>query len=82
MIPSICLSQSQPNRYMSDKHKKIYYTSIEDAERYALARSGLVCGSFPLNKKALTSERNVRADDIYNPTNLQNIIHSVIVFTY
>lgn len=33
LIPNICLSQSQQNRYMSDKYKKIYYTSIEDAER-------------------------------------------------
>lgn len=32
-IPTICLSQSQSDRYISDKYKKIYYTSIEDAER-------------------------------------------------
>ena len=29
-IPTICLSQSQSNRYISDKYKKIYYTSIDD----------------------------------------------------
>ena len=33
LISNICLSQSQPYRYMSDKYKKIYYTSIKDAER-------------------------------------------------